>query len=66
MFRQWSGVALGALAVWLMALAVYVLSYARGWRDVDVSQEGAPAVQAAGGRPENRKAVNRLIDKLGE
>jgi DNA-directed RNA polymerase subunit RPC12/RpoP len=66
-FRQRPGLLLGALAVWLLALAAYVMSYVRGWRDVDVSQAGVPiAAQAPGGRPENRNAVNGLIGRLGE
>ena len=66
-FRQWPGWALGVLAVWLPALATYVMSYMRGWRGVDVSQAGLPfAAQSPGGRPENRDTVNGLIGKLGE
>jgi DNA-directed RNA polymerase subunit RPC12/RpoP len=56
-----------SIVVWLICALIYGLSRTLGWRDVDVSQAGTPnATAPASGRPENRSAINGLVDRLGK
>jgi DNA-directed RNA polymerase subunit RPC12/RpoP len=53
--------------LWVICALVYALSHVLGWRDVDVSQSGVHyATEPASGRPENRRAIEGLVDRLGE
>jgi DNA-directed RNA polymerase subunit RPC12/RpoP len=57
----------GAIVVWMICALVYGLSRMLGWRDVDVSQAGIRHVaEPASGRPENRSAIDGLVDRLAK